>query len=70
MTVGDWVMEVAPSGQLAQWTKLDVAWRDYVETVFLPLMSAMTTSSEDDVLTHPVEEILGEYRASVGITLH
>lgn len=59
MTLGEWVMDVAPTGGLAKWTRMDVAWGDYVETILLPLMSAMTTAPEDDVLNHPVEEILG-----------
>ena len=60
MTLGEWVMGVAPTGALAKWARMDIAWGDYVETILLPLMSAMTTASEDDVLNHPVEEILGE----------
>ena len=60
MSLGEWVMEVEPSGHVARWLGLDVAWRDFVETMLLPLMSAMTTATEEDVLSHPVEEILGE----------
>lgn len=58
MTLGEWVQEVAPTGEIARLTGMDVAWGDYVETILLPLMSAMTTAPEDDVMNHPVEEIL------------
>lgn len=61
MTLGEWANWVAPTGRLSKFIGLDVAWRDYVQTILVPLMSAMCTAPEEDIFNHPVEEILGLY---------
>ncbi|TFK30674.1 hypothetical protein FA15DRAFT_579639 [Coprinopsis marcescibilis] len=58
LTLGEWANDVAPKGRVAQLTGMDIAWDDYVQTMLIPLMSAMCTAPEEDILNHPVEEIL------------
>jgi hypothetical protein len=60
MTLGEWQAMVAPNGRFSKLVGLDVAWDDYVNTILIPLMSAMCTAPEEDIFNHPVEEILGE----------
>jgi hypothetical protein len=55
----EWAEDTVPTGLLARSTGMDVAWRDYTQTVLLPLFSAICTAPEDDVRQHPVEEFLG-----------
>ncbi|GLB36577.1 putative microfibril-associated/Pre-mRNA processing [Lyophyllum shimeji] len=57
-TFGEWAEETVPRSVLARWTGVDVAWRDYTQTVLLPLFSAVCTAPGEDVLRHPVEEFL------------
>ncbi|KAF9535769.1 splicing factor, Prp19-binding domain-containing protein [Crepidotus variabilis] len=58
MDLRDWVLQVAPKGLLGRLFGLDVAWKDYVETVLIPTFSAVCTSPAEDVWGHPVEEFL------------
>ncbi|KAG6857657.1 hypothetical protein H0H87_010226 [Tephrocybe sp. NHM501043] len=58
MTFGAWAQWSVPRGLLVRWTGMDFAWKDYVETVLLPLFSAVCTAPEEDVMNHPVEEFL------------
>ncbi|RDB28555.1 hypothetical protein Hypma_015077 [Hypsizygus marmoreus] len=57
-TFEEWAEQTVPTGVLARWTGMDIAWRDYTHTVLLPLFSAVCTAPERDVLRHPVEEFL------------
>ncbi|KAG6918686.1 hypothetical protein DXG01_012504 [Tephrocybe rancida] len=58
MTFGEWAQRTVPTGLLARWTGFDFAWKDYTQTVLIPLFSAVCTAPEEDVLQHPVEEFL------------
>ena len=60
-TFGEWAEQTVPTNTFARWTGMDMAWRDYTQTVLLPLFSAICTAPDDDVLQHPVEEFLGIY---------
>jgi hypothetical protein len=42
---------------------MDLAWRDYTQTVLLPLFSAICTAPDIEVQCHPVEEFLGVFSA-------
>ena len=55
----DWAVQTKPCGFLAKWCGMDVAWQNYISSVLLPLLSALCTAPEDDVMNHPMEEILG-----------
>lgn len=55
----DWAVKVTPSNLFFRMLGMDTTWRDYVQMVLIPLLSAVCTSPEEDVLDHPVEEILG-----------
>jgi hypothetical protein len=55
----DWAVQTKPHGCLAKWCGMDAAWQDYIHSVLLPLLSAMCTAPEDDVMNYPMEEILG-----------
>ncbi|KAG5646861.1 hypothetical protein DXG03_001937 [Asterophora parasitica] len=57
-TFEEWAAQTVPTGLVARWTGLDLAWKDYTHTVLLPLFSAVCTAPEEDVLRHPVEEFL------------
>lgn len=59
----EWTLRVAPEGFVARLIGMDAAWKDYVHTVLVPLLSAVCTTPEADVMNHPVEEILGMYPA-------
>ncbi|KAF8973825.1 splicing factor, Prp19-binding domain-containing protein [Flammula alnicola] len=54
----DWASHTTPKGILAKMTGMDVAWKDYVQTVLIPLVSAVCTAPDTDVMSHPMEEIL------------
>ena len=55
----DWAVQAKPRGFLAKCCGLDTAWQDYIHSVLLPLLSAVCTAPEEDVMDHPMEEILG-----------
>jgi len=55
----EWTLQIAPEGFLARLIGMDAAWKNYVHTVLVPLLSAVCTAPEADVMNHPVEEILG-----------
>ena len=55
----DWAVQARPRGFLAKWCGMDVAWQNYFSSVLLPLLSALCTAPEEDVMNHPMEEILG-----------
>jgi microfibrillar-associated protein 1 len=55
----DWAVQTKPRGFLAKWSGMDVAWQNYISSVLLPLLSALCTAPEEDVMNHPMEEILG-----------
>lgn len=58
-TFEEWAEQTVPTGTLARWTRMDVAWRHYTHAILLPLFSAVCTAPEEDVYRHPVEEFLG-----------
>ncbi|KAG6854083.1 hypothetical protein C0991_010830 [Blastosporella zonata] len=58
MSFEEWARWTMPRRTLARWTGIDFAWKDYVETVLIPLFSAVCTAPKEDVLQHPVEEFL------------
>lgn len=57
----EWAEQTVPTGMLARWTGMDLAWRGYTQTVLLPLFSAICTALNEDIQHHPVEEFLGEF---------
>lgn len=57
----EWAEKTVPTNILARWTGMDSVWRDYTQTVLLPLFSAICTAPEHDIQRHPVEEFLGEF---------
>ncbi|KAF8807643.1 hypothetical protein BYT27DRAFT_7223445 [Phlegmacium glaucopus] len=54
----DWAVQTKPHGFLAKLCGMDVAWQDYIHSVLLPLLSAVCTAPEEDVMNHPMEEFL------------
>jgi len=59
LTFREWALQETPKSLLARLTRMDIAWEDYIQTVMIPLLSAVCTAPEEDVLNHPMEEILG-----------
>ena len=59
MTFRQWAEASVPTGYLARLSGWDVAWQDFTWNVLVPLFSAVCTTSEEDVLEHPAEEMLG-----------
>ncbi|KAG6886722.1 hypothetical protein C0992_002668 [Termitomyces sp. T32_za158] len=59
MTFEEWAQWSIPTSKFSRWTGIDLAWKDYTQSVLLPLFSAVCTAPEEDVLRHPVEEFLG-----------
>ncbi|KAF8167858.1 splicing factor, Prp19-binding domain-containing protein [Crassisporium funariophilum] len=57
-TFRGWTTKCRPRGPLARWSGMDTAWPDYVQTVLVPLLSAVCTAPEADIMNHPIEEIL------------
>ena len=55
----DWAIQTKPRGFLAKCCGMDIAWQDYIHFVMVPLLSALCTAPEEDVMNHPMEEILG-----------
>jgi microfibrillar-associated protein 1 len=55
----DWAVQTKPTGFLAKWCGMDAAWQNYINSVLLPLLSAVCTAPEEDVMNCPIEEILG-----------
>jgi len=53
-----WAVQTEPHGFLAKCCGMDTAWQDYIRFVLLPLISAVCTAPEEDVMNHPMEEIL------------
>lgn len=60
ITLRQWALQVTPTGYISRLIRMDTAWKDYVQTILIPLVSAVCTAPEDDVLNHPVEELLGK----------
>ncbi|KAJ3506168.1 hypothetical protein NLJ89_g7017 [Agrocybe chaxingu] len=58
LTFREWASRATPTNFIARLIRMDTAWQDYIEMMFIPLVSAVCTSPEDVVLDHPVEEIL------------
>jgi microfibrillar-associated protein 1 len=61
MTFAQWAEHTVPNGYLARLTGWDASWRDFTQRILTPLFSAVCTTSEEDVMEHPVEEMLGTY---------
>jgi hypothetical protein len=57
----DWAVQTKARGFLAKWCGMDVAWQNYIHSVLLPLLSAVCTAPEEDVMNYPIEEILGTF---------
>ncbi|KAF9569808.1 hypothetical protein CPC08DRAFT_739086 [Agrocybe pediades] len=58
LTFRTWALQQTPTSFLAKLTRMDVAWDHYIQTVMIPLLSAVCTAPEEDVLNHPMEEVL------------
>ncbi|KAG6869048.1 hypothetical protein C0993_004721 [Termitomyces sp. T159_Od127] len=58
MTFEEWAKWTVPTNKISRWIGVDLAWKDYTQSVLLPLFSAVCTAPEEDVLRHPVEEFL------------
>jgi microfibrillar-associated protein 1 len=63
MTFAQWAEYTVPNRYLARLTGWDASWRDFTQTILTPLFSAVCTTSEEVVMEHPVEEMLGTYRS-------
>jgi hypothetical protein len=61
ISFAEWAEQTVPTGMLAGWIGMDFLWRDYTQTVLLPLFSAICTAPKDVIQRHPVEEFLGEF---------
>ena len=61
MTFAQWAEYTVPKGSLARLTGWDASWRNFTQSILTPLFSAVCTTSEEDVMEHPVEEMLGTY---------
>lgn len=59
LTWAAWAERSMPRGRIARLFGLDESWRAFVSEVCVPLFSAVCTSSREDVLGHPAEELLG-----------
>lgn len=60
ITFRQWTLEVTPTGYLSRLVGMDAAWKQYVQMVLVPIVSAVCTAPETNVMDHPMEEILGE----------
>jgi hypothetical protein len=60
LTFAQWTSQTTPKSLLAKLIRLDTFWEEYVQVVLIPLVSAVCTSPEADVMNHPMEELLGE----------
>ncbi|KAF8912905.1 hypothetical protein CPB84DRAFT_1759840 [Gymnopilus junonius] len=58
MKFRDWTVRATPNSLFFRMLGMETAWREYVQMVLIPLLSAICTSPEEDVLEYPVEEIL------------
>ncbi len=65
VTLRQWTAEVTPTGYLSRLIGLDAAWKEYVQTILVPVVSAVCTAPESNVMDHPMEEILGELSAII-----
>lgn len=64
LTFKEWTKSTTPKGALARWSGLDKSWEGFTKHVLVPLFSAVCTASEEDVMTHPMQEFLGNYPPS------
>jgi hypothetical protein len=67
ITFAEWTARTTPRSYLARICRMDTAWEHYVQTVLIPLVSAVCTSPAEDVMIHPVEEVLGECLIICGV---
>ncbi|PFH54890.1 hypothetical protein AMATHDRAFT_134337 [Amanita thiersii Skay4041] len=58
MTLEAWCDDTVPTNVVLRYLGFDAAWTRYIRTTLLPLFSAICTAPKDDILLHPVEEIL------------
>ncbi|KAG7090731.1 hypothetical protein E1B28_009821 [Marasmius oreades] len=58
MAYSTWAKRSVPAGFIARGLGLDLAWENFTNEVLLALFSGLCTCSFDDVLRHPVEELL------------
>ena len=58
ITFSAWATEAIPTNAIARMSGFDAVWEDFTHSTLLPLFSAICTAPKD-VLSHPVEEILG-----------
>jgi hypothetical protein len=61
LTFREWTANSVPTSVLARLIGLDTSWKDFTKHVLVPLFSAVCTTSETDVMEHPMEEFLGKY---------
>jgi len=59
ITFSAWATETIPGNTIARMMGFDAVWKDFTHSTLLPLFSAVCTAPKEDVLSHPVEEILG-----------
>lgn len=57
-TFGDWAARSAPTGYLSRTLGLDRSWKSFVDTILVPLFSAVCTAGTEDILNHPAVEFL------------
>ncbi|KAF8203755.1 splicing factor, Prp19-binding domain-containing protein [Pholiota molesta] len=66
LTFAQWTSQTTPKSLLAKLIRLDTFWEEYVQVVLIPLVSAVCTSPEADVMNHPMEELLDYFWLTFG----
>lgn len=60
VTFREWSATSRPNSTLSKWLGLRSSWDNFVEAILIPTFSAICTASREDVLDHPIEELLGD----------
>ncbi|KDR85242.1 hypothetical protein GALMADRAFT_340113 [Galerina marginata CBS 339.88] len=58
LTFRQWASQTTPTSLFSRLIGMDTAWKNYVQMVLFPLLSAVCTAPQEDVMDHPMEEIL------------
>ncbi|EJD55215.1 FAD/NAD(P)-binding domain-containing protein [Auricularia subglabra TFB-10046 SS5] len=57
-TFRDWAARSTPAGYLSRTLGLDRSWQSFIDTILVPLFSAVCTAGTEDILNHPAVEFL------------
>jgi hypothetical protein len=69
LTFAEWSSQSRPNGYLSRCLDLHKAWDSFVERILIPTFSAVCTAPREDILQHPVEELLGAYLPNINVAL-